>query len=270
MENIYIKETDKYSRFLLFLFCNLNIKKIIKKAEEKGENFNILNLPNPDKLRKKQKRKYIKNLNKYIKEKGIKNIYYNYNKIGFLHKEIFIENFNKIIDFFSKKKNIKLTDSEIVFIVNKPECAREFILKCYKKIKKFSVITSYPGAFEFLKDELLEKYGIFLNIAGNNEKVKKLNKIYINCEEENVLNKDYFVNANLIDIYNIYNKGYYNIEVFFKSDDDNFIKEKKIKKNLSFAAFYTESLKIKGFKEYEEIKIINIKNYDWQKHTFQL
>lgn len=269
MENIYLTETDDFSKFYLFLFMNFGIKKVLKL--EKGEYFDVYKLPS---LKNKKKERFNKKIIKYLKKSGIKNIccgkisedlkseiYKNFEIIT--GENTFYENIHIIIDFFAKKKGIKLKENEVCFILDNPELVKSLILKCENKVKSFSVLTDKEELFHDLKDYLSENKGIFLKI---NEKKKKINTIYINCEKKIKNIEDLIIKTNTIDIFKIYKNTYNSVKLFYKTNDNKFIENNKIEKNIIFTDFLTKCLK----KTPENIKIVNIKKYDWQIDLFQL
>ena len=160
MENIYLTETDDFSKFFLFLFINFGIKKILK--IEKGEFFDVLTLPS---LKTNKKERFNKKIIKYLKKCGIKNIVSgkisgdlkediekNFEKIT--GRNTFFENIHIIIDFFAKKKGIKLKENEVCFISDSPKLVKSLVLKCEDKVKSFSVLTDKEEIFNDLKEYL--------------------------------------------------------------------------------------------------------------------
>ena len=275
MENIYLKETDDFSKFKLFLFLYFKIKKVFK--IEKGTFFDICTLPSLEKNNDKFNKKFIK----YLKNYGIKNvcsgnisedlkneISKNFNT--FTGKNTFFENIDLIVEFFSKKKGIKLKENEVCFISDEPELVKNAIEKCKTNVKSFSVLTDKEDLFDNLKEDLSNNNGIYLKI---NEKRKKVNAIYINCDENNKKLKDYIIKTNTIDIFKIYKNTYHYVKLFYKTKDDKFIDNNKIDKNIIFTDFLKKCIKSdnsKDFIDVKKLKVVNIKKYDWQIGLFQL
>lgn len=266
MENVFLKERENYSSFYMFLFLFFNLKKIIKKEIKKGEYFDVYYIPSLKKLSKKNKEKFIKRMVKFLKSESIKNICcgkINEDLKETLEKEFekitgeetFFENIDMILDFFAKKKGINLSNNEVCFISNNPDVVKKLILKCKNKVKTFSVLTDNKEIFNNLKERISEELGIFIKI---NEKKKKINTVYINCENKVIKLKEYLVKANTIDIFKIYKNTYFNVKIFYKTYCDKFLDENNIEKNIIFTDFFKECIK----KSPENIKIVNIKKYD--------
>lgn len=268
MENCILNQTEKYVKFDYFLFRYFKIKRIFKKMNKIQEDINIYNIPFPEKIKEKSKKKYCTSLCSYLKKCGIKKVCLGTIKDTFLKETIkkefrlytgisvFEEKFKEILLFFAKKKGYQLKDCEICFISNYPEQVKKYLLKCIKNVKKIAVFTTEPEKFNIFIKEIRENYGILIE---RNEKVKKYNHIYINLEEKPIFHPAFFKNVSLIDVYYFYKNAYNEILFFTGTEKEGFLKEKGLTKTISLLEYLKENT---SFLNNNHEKIVNIKKYD--------
>lgn len=67
----------------------------------------------------------------------------------------------------------ELNDATLTLITNKPDVAKEFILKVYKHIKRIKIKTENPTLFSDLTSFFLYEYGLFIEIVGQVKKQEK-------------------------------------------------------------------------------------------------
>ena len=253
METIYVKEIEKETKLPYFM---VKKERFIKEGD-----IHIYEIPIF-----KRKKNYIK-ICKYLKKKGVKNIIfsqqcdkyllYNLKRMFYYTngEEAFYNAFLSILSFFAKKKEIPLKESKIVFISNQPKKTEKLIKKIHKKVKEIKIYTEKKETFEKLAENITKEYGIYIKICGKDMKPQKYQHIYINIEEKRFLKEDFFINCNIIDIYNIYQGGYRDILFYYKTPYDVFLKEYKIEKRLQITSYFMEKEIVKKEKNY---KIINI------------
>lgn len=278
MNYCYMTVTDDYSKLEIFLFCFFGYRRLLKNKIIKRNNMNMIKIPLPPKMKEKHKKRYFTKLCRYYHEINVKNICFHnlnddllkyYIKTEFQMisgSMVFYEIFLDIISFFAAKKGYNLNECELIFISNYPKEVHKLILKCFKYVKNISVYTTNPRKFENLSNELRNQYGIFIEIKNGKNKVRKYNKIYINCEADRIVDEASFQSVNLIDIYKVYKGGFHDVLLSYKTKEDRFIKENNIVKNLCFTEYYIKTLytnieknTIKNFLKENDYKIVNIK-----------
>lgn len=82
----------------------------------------------------------------------------------------------KLYDILRKcaeNASTELSDATLVLITNKPDVAKEFILKVYKHIKRIKIKTEMPTLFSDLTSFFLYEYGLFIEIVGQAKKQEK-------------------------------------------------------------------------------------------------
>lgn len=209
--------------------------------------------------KKRLKSAYLKAICVFLKSKGIKEILtydqeikevfkYNFSVIN--GKNIYCAIFNDILDFMASGR---LYEYEVVFLSDNIKEIRELSEKCVKKVKNISILTEKPYLYESLKDLMIQKYGVTLNIRTKNEKLKKKNKIYVNSGPNRVFDKSTFNNVNLLDIYNVYECGYNEIILYPDKKAKEYTKLLKCPYNLALAEF------LYGEKVPDNLKVVNIK-----------
>ena len=104
-----------------------------------------------------------------------------------------------------------------------------------------------------MNDFLLSKYGVKLNIRTKKEKLKKHNKIYINCGSNRVFEKNFFKNVNMLDIYNVYEGVFNTIILEATAKEKEYTKALKCPYSLALAEF------LYGTQNVKKVKIVNIK-----------
>lgn len=278
METCFIMEEKKVSKPEFFLFYYFGWKKLLKKNTYLKENMCLLKIPLPEFTKEEKKKRYFLKVMRYLKKKNVKKLYINHiqdNQLKcilkkefpvFYGKELFSAYFSDILKFFITKKGYRSESCEIIFISNYPKVVREYILQCYKNVKNISIFTTNGTLFQALIDEFREKYGMFIQKKGKNDKVKKHNKIYVNLDAERIVDSAFFKDANILDIYDIYKNAINEILFSYKIKDNSFLKENKIVKNIPFTEYYAKALckekdgkKMIDFLKEKHYKIVNIK-----------
>ncbi len=252
MENVYIKETEKEYKLPWFL-----LKK--NRFLQQGD-ICIYEVPIM-----KRKKNYLK-VCKYLKNKGVKNVYFSKLTDSVLSYDLktefqyiygennFYNNFVSVLEFFAQKKGIPLKESTVAFISDDVKKTEQLLLKIYKKIKKIVVYTRNVDKFKYLSSKFRTEYGIDIDVRKKEIKPKKYRHIYINTEKERIMEKSLFKNCFCIDIYKIYQNSYNDVVFHYKTPFDSFLKEHKIEKRLSFSAYYLKNTA----KDYKIINIIKL------------
>lgn len=274
MKNCYIKITEKFSKIDFFLFRHIRWNRLLKKNTFTKDAFHIIQIPVSFKMKENKKKKYYTKICKYLHAIGVETIcfyqieddllryYLNCEFQRVKGYDTFRTLFPRILTYFATKKGYNLNEIELCFITNHLDKAKALIMKSFKKVKGITVYTQNPMDFENFTKEFRETYGIFIHVHGKNDKVKKYNKIYINCEDNRIFDEDYFKTVNLIDIYGTYNGGYQDIIFSYKTKDDFFLKENHIVKNLMFTEFYFNYVVFhtdQHFQNEKNYKIVNIR-----------
>lgn len=253
MEKAYIIEEK--GRYSLWKAWRMNLK------VEQARNFSIITIPVL-----KKKRDYTRACYK-IKKKGIKKVCYPYFKDKILEyyikqefkiyqgESILSEIFPEVLSFIAKKKNIGLSDCHLVFIGNRPDITEKYINKICRIVRRISLLTTKPYLFSNIIKKYQEDYGIFIDIKGKDDKVKKYRYIYVNLDHKKVFREDLFRNANLLDIYKIYKGSFQQIVLEFMTESEAMIDKYQIIKNISFAEFIRENNQNISENDY---KIVNI------------
>ena len=243
------KEGFSFIKYILFTYFKKN-----SLYEENLKN-DILFIP----YKKRLKTAYLKAICVFLKSKGIKEILtfdrdikevfkYNFSVID--GKNIYCAIFNNILDFMASGR---LYEYEVVFLSDNIKEIRYFSEKCVKKVKNISILTEKPYLYESLKDLMMQKYGVTLNIRTKKEKLKKKNKIYVNSGPNRVFDKSAFNNVNILDIYNVYECVYNEIILYPDKKAKEYTKLLKCPYNLALAEF------LYGEKIPDNLKIVNIK-----------
>ncbi|WP_249313429.1 hypothetical protein [Congzhengia minquanensis] len=278
MKNCYITAAEKFSKFDLLLFRCFGCKRLLKKNMVNKNGLNVIKIPLPPKMKEKQKKRYFTRFCAYLHDMDVQTIcvqniqdhllqYYLRCEFQIMKgSAIFYEMFQDFLTYFAEKKGYHLNECDLVLISNNPKEVKKYMLKCVRIVKAISVYTTNPGKFENLANEFREKYGIFIHIKGKNDKVKKYNKIYINCEADRIVDEGFFQSVNLIDIYKIYKGGFSEILLSYKTNEEEFLKENRVIKNLSFTEFYfkiqqtnIDKITIPIFLKDKNYKIVNIR-----------
>ncbi len=273
MEHIFIesKEIKKTLPFWLFYF--FGTKRLLKKEWILENNRQFLCIPIPNLLTEKQKTRYLTKIIGFLKKKGIEKVYFEHTVDKDISKfikqnfficqgsELFFGFFPKILKQFICKKGYKPEECELIFISNNAKKVREYLLKCYKIVKKISIFTTNPASFSNVAAELQETYGMFLEIKGQNDTIKKYKTICINLEEERIVNKEFFKKTFLLDIYGLYQNAYQTI-LFLCKDKKTTTNQKKSLTRLEYELKYRENGAVTPSYEMwdneKAVKIINI------------
>lgn len=252
MNKIIIKKCENnFSYFKYFLFTYLKKYKIYDKYIEE----NIFYLP----YKKRLNKAYLKALVEYMKLKNISTFlsfdedikkefkkHFSTINIKNIYNTIFID----MLNFYTKNK---IHEYEIIFVSDNIKEVKNLIKMCVKKVKAVSVLTNKPFLYESMKDYVLSKYGLNLNVKSKKEKLKKHNKIYINCGYNRTFDKNTFSNVNMIDVYKVY-ENVFNTIIFETSDKEKkYTKKLKCPYSLELAAFLYEE------EDNKEYKIVSIK-----------
>lgn len=273
MENCFIKKHEKNKKFYCLYFYFIGYLLTFHKI--KKENIKILKIPTASDFHKSFQIKYANRICKLLHRHHVKNICIEQIEDGVLQdylkreftifygREIFIDIFPEVLKFFTKKKGYSLNECELVFIANYPEDIVQYLEKCKKMVKNISVFTNNKENFEKITNHFLKNYGIHMHLLGENDKIKKHQRIYINCEPIKIVKETFFESVFLIDIFNIYKGAFSKIILFYKTEDDKFLKENEVIKNLSFTSFYVKEkggkADIHAFLKNKNFKIMNIK-----------
>jgi len=245
---------ENFSYILYFLFTYLKIDKAYKKYL----NENIFEIP----YKKSIKQRYIEALKRFLRKNNISKICFFKNekkeiieefKISFSiinGKKIYSAIFKDILLYLSQNM---LHEYEVIFISDNLKEISEMARKCVKNVKNISVLTEKPYLYESIKDEFFKKYGISINTKTKKDKLKKHNKIYVNCGANKVFPENTFKNVNIIDIYNVYEGAYNEIILCAEGNIKKYINELKTPLNLRCAEFFEDEKNVKKY------KIANIK-----------
>ena len=278
MNKCYITTTDRYCKFDFLLYRLFGWKKMLKKITFCQNHINLFTLPLPKKMKERQKKKYFTKLCNYFHRLDIQSVccsnimddllrYYLKTEFQWIDgSAVFSELFFDVISSFCVKKGYNLEECELIFLSNCPKDVRNYIEKSLKKVKKISIFTTNPSLFDGFVQEFRDQYGIFIQVKGKDDKVKKYNKIYINCEPDRIVDESFFSSVHLIDPYRVYHGAFNEILLSYKTDEDAFIKEHHIIKNLPFTEYYIRSVTlnadknfVKSFLKKNHYKIVNIK-----------
>lgn len=209
--------------------------------------------------KKRLKSAYLKAICVFLKSKGTKEILaldedvknvlkYNFSVIN--GENIYSAIFNNILDFLASGK---LYEYEVIFLSDNIKEIKKLSEKCVKNVKNISILTEKPYLYESLKDLMIQKYGVTLNIRTRKEKLKKKNKIYVNAGFHRVFEKGTFNNVNILDIYNVYEGGYNEIILYPDKKAKEYTNLLKCPYNQALAEF------LYGEKIPDDLKIVNIK-----------
>ena len=248
---ILLKQKEKFSYIKYFLFTYFKKYSLYDKYIEKD----IFKIP----CKKRLKRAYLKALCQFLKNKNITHILTFDEEIKealrnnfsiIIGKNIYRTIFLDILNFLSENM---LYEYEVIFISDNIKEIKELMEKCAKSVKNVSVLTQKPYLFESLKDLMLSKYGMTLNIRTKKEKLKKNHKIYVNTGANRIFEKSMFKNVNMIDIYNVYEGAYNEIILCATPEVKEYTKQLKCPYLLPLAEF------LYGEKKDKNLKIVNIK-----------
>lgn len=245
--NIILKKSkDNFSYIRYFLFTYIKRYSVY----DKNIKDDIFYIP----FKKKLNKSYKNALKEYLKKKNIKKFLAvdedikDYLKTCFSTidgENIYNAIFYKILLFLSKNK---LNEYEIIFVSDNIKQIKKLIEISAKRVKNISVLTQNPYLYESMKDYVLSKYGILLNIKNKNEKLKKHNKIYVNCGYNRVFEKSFFKNVNMLDIYNVYEDAFNTIILEATSKEKEYTKKLKFPYTIALAEFLYSDEKTKKYK----------------------
>lgn len=243
------KENFSYIRYFMFIY----LKKY--RVYEKNIKNDILFIP----YKKRLNSRYLKALVEFLRSKNtekfmtfdedIKNEFKKYFSVIY-GKNIYNTIFYDILNFMSKNK---LYEYEIIFISDNIKEIKNLIDKCVKNVKAISVFTQKPHLYESMQDYTISKYGVLLNIKTKKDKIKKHNKIYVNCGHSEVFDKGMFKNVNLLDIYNVYENSFSSIILESTAKEKEYTKVLECPYSLALAEF------LYGNESDKKYKIVNIK-----------
>lgn len=160
-------------------------------------------------------------------------------------KNIYNTIFCDILDYLSQGN---IHEYEIIFISDNLKEIKEKIDKCVKNVKKISVLTQKEDLYESMKDYTFSKYGVVLNIKTKKEKLKKHNKIYVNCGYSQVFDKNLFKSVNMIDIYNVYEGAINTIILESSAKEKEYTNALNCPYSLGLAEFLYDEEKNKKYK----------------------
>jgi len=252
MNSVIIKkQKNGFSYVKYFLFTYFKKYSLFEENLKKD----VLYIP----CKKTLKNSYLKAICVFLKNKGINAVLtfdedikrvlkYNFSVIDGIN--IYRAIFNNILDFIASQK---LYEYEVVFLSDNIKEIKELAEKCVKKVKNISVLTKKPYLYESLKNLMIKKYGVTINIRTKKEKLKKKNKIYINAGANRAFDKSTFKNVGILDIYNVYEGAYNEIILYPDKKAKEYTKLLKCPYNLPLAEF------LYGEKIPEDLKIVNIK-----------
>lgn len=234
--NIILKKSkNNFSYIRYFLFTYLKIYSVY----EKYFNENIFYIP----YKKTLKLRYFERLKEFLRKKevikilaleeDIKEYFKKYFSVIY-GKYIYSTIFYNVLEFLA---NGRLFDYEIIFVSDNLKEIKIMIEKCVKNVKSVSVLTNSEHLYDSLAEFTLYKYGTELNIRTKKEKLKKKNKIYVNCGHNLVFEKNFFKNVNMLDIYGVYEGAYKNIILEAKETEKEFIKLLECEFLMSIAEF---------------------------------
>lgn len=249
--NIILKKSkNNFSYIRYFLFTYLKIYRVY----EKYFNKNIFYIP----YRKTLSLRYFERIKEFLRkkevikilplDKDVKECFKKYFSVIY-GKYIYNTIFYDVLNFLAQDR---LFEYEIIFISDNVKEIKEKLEKCIKKCAAVSVITEKPSLYDSLKEYTLYKYGVLLNIKTKKEKLKKKNKIYVNCGHSIYFDKSFFKNVTLLDIYGIYEGAYNNIILEANKEEKDFIKPLEC----DFSHNIAEFLYGKEFKKKFKIKAV--------------
>ena len=198
MDKFFIINAPKFFKKILFVIY----KKIGKIKIKKIENFECIILPEINekilkKLTKISKIKCFTNIcvsNNLAKNENFKNFILKNNFNLLNGKWLFKNILYKIIEYIVDIKNEKIEAQEITILCNNlDETILEQIKDISQKAKIFNILTNNINQFEKLETQILEEFGIIINISNNYKKLAIKSGIVINYDfNENELNKCIF------------------------------------------------------------------------------
>lgn len=252
MKKIIIKKEEKnFSYIFYFIFTYLKKYKIYDRFIKED----IFYLP----FKKRLNSAYLRALKEYLKSKKITHFLSFDKEIERAFKNTFSAiNGNKIyntifIDILEFLSENNLNSYEIVFVSDNVKEIKNLIEKCIKKVKAVSVLTEKPFLYESIKDYALLKYGVNINIRTKKEKLKKHNKIYVNCGSNRVFDYTFFNNVNMLDIYSVYKEGLKTIILEAQSKEKEYTKALNWPYSLALAEFLHPN------ENNKKLKIVSIK-----------
>lgn len=250
--NIILKKSkNNFSYIKYFLFTYLKKYSVYEKYIDE----NVFFIP----YKKTLKKRYFKALCEFLKRKNtdkilvveedIKKEFKKYFSV-INGKNIYNTIFCDILNFMSKNR---LFEYEIIFVSDNIKEIKNMIEKCIKKVKGVGILTKKPELYESMKEFTLSKYGVVLNIKKNNEKLKKHNKIYVNCGNIKVFDESFFKNVTMLDFYNVYEGAQNKIILEQNQKEKELTKKLNVPYTIDIAEFLYEKINEK------EYKIVNIK-----------
>lgn len=250
--NIILKKSEEnFSYIKYFIFTYLKKYSVYEKYIDE----NIFFIP----YKKMIKPRYIKALKEFLKNKktekilavdeDIKKEFKKYFR-AINGKNIYNTIFCDILNFLAKER---LFEYEIIFVSDNIKEIKSLTEKCIKKAAGVGIITKRPELYESMREFTLSKYGVVLNIKKSNEKLKKHNKIYVNCGSSAVFSKSFFKNVNMLDIYNVYESAYNKIILESGQKEKEFTKRLNCPYSPDIAEF------LYGNERDKKYKIVNIK-----------
>lgn len=250
--NIILKKSKNnfsYIRYLLFTY----LKKY--SVYDKNIKENVFYIP----FKKRLNHRYISALREFLKIKDIDKIlaldedikkeFKKYFSVIY-GKNIYNTIFCDVLNFLSKNRSFEY---EIIFVSDNMKEIKNLIDKCIKNVKSVAILTQKPHLYESMKEYTLSKYGVLLNIKTKKDKLKKNNKIYINCGHSAVFEKGMFKGVNMLDIYKVYDGAYNKIILEATQKEKEFVKGLEYAYSIDIAEFLYNNEKEKTY------KIVNIK-----------
>jgi len=250
--NIILKKSkNNFSYIKYFLFTYLKKYSVYEKYIDE----NVFFIP----YKKTLKKRYFKALCEFLKRKNtdkilvveedIKKEFKKYFSV-INGKNIYNTIFNDALNFLAKNR---LFEYEIIFVSDNIKEIKKLIEKCIKKVAGVGILTKRPELYESMEEFTLSKYGVVLNIKKHNEKLKKHNKIYVNCGGSLVYPEGFFKNVNMLDFYKVYEGAYNKIILEQKQQEKELTKKLNCPYSLDIAEF------LYGNKDDKTYKIVNIK-----------
>ena len=245
------KSEENFSYIKYFVFTYLKKYSVYEKYIDE----NLFFIP----YKKRIKPRYLKAISEFLRQKNtekilavdedIKNELKKYFSV-INGKNIYNAIFFDILNFLAKNR---LFEYEIIFVSDNIKEIKSMIEKCIKNVGGVGILTKKEYLYESIREFTLFKYGVMLNIKKNNEKLKKHNKIYVNCGSSATFSKSFFKNVNMLDIYNVYDGAYNKIILESNREEKELIKRLNCPYSLDIAEF------LYGNKRDKKYKIVNIK-----------
>lgn len=251
MKLILVKNKKSFSYLRYFLFTYFKNYSVYDKFIEDD----IFYIP----FKKRLSDAYLNALKTYLKTKNMqlflsfdeeikkefKKVFSTINIIN-IYNTIFLD----VLKFFTKNN---LYEYEIIFVSDNIKEIKDLIDKCIKNVKSVSVLTEKPYLYESMKDYVFLKYGVLLNVKSKKEKLKKHNKIYVNCGYIRVFDKNLFKNVNMIDVFDVYEGVINSIILEANQKEKEYARKLDCPYSLALAEF------LYGEEKEKKYKIVNIK-----------